>query len=133
MIRQIDQVKDFNEAFGVPVNSRPTLVDSDLYELNHRLMREENDEYLEACQNGDMIEIADALTDQAFVLIGNIIKHGLQDSIIPLFDEVYLSNMSKLQDGMVIRRDDGKVLKGDNYFPPRLAEILNKIYNAEDY
>ena len=133
MVRQVEQVKDFNEAFGVVVNSRPTLVEKSLYELNHNLMKEENDEYLEACQNDDIVEIADALTDQAFVLIGNIIKHGLQDAIIPLFDEVYVSNMSKLQNGEVLRREDGKVLKGDKFFPPRLTQILNKIYNAEDY
>ena len=133
MIRQIDQVKDFNEAFGIPVNSRPTLLDKDLCELNHRLLKEENDEYLEACENGDLVEIADALGDQLYIVVGNILKHGLQDAIIPVFDEIHLSNMSKLENGEVLRREDGKVLKGSHYFPPRIAEIINKIYNAEDY
>ena len=93
--------------------------------LRYSLMREENEEYLEAANNHDLVEIADALGDMLYILCGTIIEHGLQDKIEAVFEEIQRSNMSKLgQDGKPIYREDGKVLKGPNYFKPAIASIL---------
>jgi predicted HAD superfamily Cof-like phosphohydrolase len=88
-------------------------------------MQEENEEYKMACKNNDLTEIADALGDQLYILCGTILKHGLQDKIEGIFEEIQASNMSKLDDnGEPIFREDGKVLKGNNYFKPNIAKIL---------
>ncbi len=95
--------------------------------LRHRLMQEENDEYLEACWSGDITGIADALGDQLYILCGTILKHGLQDKIVEVFDEIQRSNMSKLgEDGKPIFREDGKILKGPNYFRPNIKSIIEE-------
>ncbi|MGV6832010.1 MAG: pyrophosphohydrolase domain-containing protein [bacterium] len=95
--------------------------------LRYKLMREENEEYLEAANNEDLVEIADALGDMLYILCGTIIEHGLQHKIEEVFDEIQRSNMSKLgEDGEPIYREDGKVLKGPNYFKPNIAAILEK-------
>ena len=90
-------------------------------------MAEENEEYLEAAQNNDLVEIADALGDQLYILCGTILKHGLQHKIVEVFEEIQRSNMSKLDDnGKAIYREDGKILKSDLYFKPNIKEILEK-------
>ena len=95
--------------------------------LRFSLMDEENKEYLEAIKNNDMIEVADALGDMLYILCGTIITHGMQDVIDEVFEEIQRSNMSKLgRDGKPIYREDGKVLKGPNYFKPNIAKILNQ-------
>ena len=61
-----------------------------------------------------------------YILCGTIIEHGLQDKIDDVFNEIQRSNMSKLdEDGQPIFREDGKVLKGPNYFKPNISKILN--------
>jgi predicted HAD superfamily Cof-like phosphohydrolase len=93
--------------------------------LRYNLMKEENEEYLEAAQNDDIVEIADALGDMLYILCGTIIEHGLQHKIEDVFNEIQRSNMSKLgEDGQPIYREDGKVMKGPNYFKPNFEEIL---------
>ena len=88
-------------------------------------MKEENEEYLDAAKNGDLVEIADALGDQLYILCGTILKHGLQHKIAEVFDEIQRSNMSKLDaDGNPIYREDGKVLKSELYFKPNIKAIL---------
>jgi predicted HAD superfamily Cof-like phosphohydrolase len=88
-------------------------------------MKEENEEYLEAAAAGDLVEIADALGDMLYILCGTIITHGFQDKITAVFNEIQRSNMSKLgADGKPIYREDGKVLKGPNYFKPNLKKIV---------
>jgi predicted HAD superfamily Cof-like phosphohydrolase len=90
-------------------------------------MREENEEYLEAAQKGDLVEIADALGDQLYILCGTILRHGLQDKMAEVFQEIQRSNMSKLDaDGKPIYREDGKVLKSELYFRPDIKSILDK-------
>jgi predicted HAD superfamily Cof-like phosphohydrolase len=89
-------------------------------------MAEENDEYLQAARDGDLTEIADALGDQLYILCGTILKHGLQDKIVEVFQEIQRSNMSKLgADGQPILREDGKILKSDQYFKPDIDAILH--------
>lgn len=95
--------------------------------LRYKLMREENEEYLEAANSGDLVEVADALGDLLYILCGTIIEHGLQHKIDEVFSEIQRSNMSKLdEDGEPIYREDGKVLKGPNYFKPNIKKILER-------
>ena len=124
----IGAVEKFHDAFGIDNNYEPTAKISEAdYALRHRLMAEENEEYLEAAENGDLVEIADALGDQLYILCGTILKHGMQDKIAEVFEEIQRSNMSKLdKDGKAIYREDGKILKSDLYFKPNIKSILDK-------
>lgn len=124
----LQAVETFHNAFGIENNYVPTaqLSDADV-ELRFNLMREENEEYLEAAKRGDLVEIADALGDQLYILCGTILKHGLQDKIAEVFAEIQRSNMSKLdENGKPIYREDGKVLKSNLYFKPDIAAVLEK-------
>ena len=90
-------------------------------------MKEENEEYLDAAQKNDLVEVADALGDMLYILCGTILSHGMQYKITEVFNEIQRSNMSKLgDDGKPIYREDGKVLKGPNYFKPDIKSILYK-------
>jgi predicted HAD superfamily Cof-like phosphohydrolase len=124
----IEAVESFHNSFKIENNYSPTTeIGSDQIELRHRLMQEENDEYLQAAKNGDLVEVADALGDQLYILCGTILKHGLQHKITEVFEEIQRSNMSKLdKDGNPIYREDGKVMKSELYFRPDIAKILNE-------
>jgi predicted HAD superfamily Cof-like phosphohydrolase len=128
LVNKIDKVKEFHRVFGLQYHEKPTAeVDDRIMELRHRLMQEENDEYLEACRNRDLTLIADALGDKLYILFGTIIAHGLQYKIEEVFDEIHRSNMSKLDnEGKPIYREDGKILKSSNYFLPDIRSILEK-------
>jgi predicted HAD superfamily Cof-like phosphohydrolase len=121
-----DAVRDFHKSFGLDFEAAPKANLGDKkHLLRFNLMKEENQEYLEAANNGDLVEVADALGDMLYILCGTIIEHGLHDKIVAVFDEIQNSNMSKLgEDGQPIYREDGKVLKGPNYFKPDLASIV---------
>jgi predicted HAD superfamily Cof-like phosphohydrolase len=124
----IEAVETFHNAFKIENNYQPAAVlsDSDIT-LRYNLMKEENEEYLEAARNGDIVEIADALGDQLYILCGTILKHGLQDKIVEVFQEIQRSNMSKLDEkGNPIYREDGKVMKSELYFKPNIQAILDK-------
>jgi predicted HAD superfamily Cof-like phosphohydrolase len=126
MNAKIKAVQQFHEAFKIGYS---TTLKADLgaakNTLRFDLMKEENEEYLEAANNNDMVEVADALGDMLYILCGTIIEHGMQDKIEAVFEEIQRSNMSKLgDDGQPIYREDGKVLKGPHYFKPNIQEIL---------
>ena len=89
----IEAVETFHNAFGIENNHAPTaaLTEAEIL-LRYKLMREENEEYLEAAQKGDIVEIADALGDQLYILCGTILKHGLQYKIAEVFQEIQRSN-----------------------------------------
>ena len=123
----IGAVAQFHDAFGIQNNTQPTaqLTAADV-QLRYDLMKEENEEYLEAAQSGDLVEIADALGDQLYILCGTILRHGLQHKITEVFEEIQRSKMSKLDaNGKPIYREDGKVLKSELYFKPDIAKILH--------
>lgn len=128
MKNKIVAVTEFHKAFGLGIKQTPTAdlgIKKNL--LRYELMREENEEYLEAANNEDLVEIADALGDMLYILCGTIIEHGMQDKIEEVFNAIQKSNMSKLgEDGKPIYREDGKVLKGPNFFMPNIKEILEK-------
>lgn len=122
----IEKVREFHDAFGIKNAESPTaqLSESNIL-LRYKLMREENEEYLEAAERGDLVEIADALGDMLYILCGTILSHGLEGKMAEVFEEIQRSNMSKLdKNGNPIYREDGKVLKSDLYFKPDLASIL---------
>lgn len=125
---KIAAVQEFHTAFNIGYKNNPI---ADLGEakntLRFNLMKEENEEYFEAAQNNDLVEVADALGDMLYILCGTIIEHGMQHKIEEVFNEIQRSNMSKLgEDGLPIYREDGKVLKGPNYFKPNIKEILER-------
>jgi predicted HAD superfamily Cof-like phosphohydrolase len=125
MKKQIDSVKLFHKTFGEKNGQFPCLISEEKFELRHKLMAEENDEYRDACKERDIVGIADALGDQLYILCGTILKHGMQNIIEDVFDEIQASNMSKLgEDGKPIFREDGKILKGPGYFKPNLNKFL---------
>jgi len=126
MQEQIAAVTKFHEVYRIPYSVQPTTdVDPQLIALRHRLMAEENEEYLEAALGGNLVEVADALGDMLYILCGTMITHGMQDKIEDVFREIQRSNLSKLgADGQPIYREDGKVMKGPNYFKPDIAAIL---------
>ena len=126
MKNKIDAVHAFHKAFQLNIQEKPTVhISEDRKKLRFELMKEENEEYLEAAKNNDLVEVADALGDMLYILCGTIIEHGMQYKIEEVFKEIQRSNMSKLgEDGEPIYREDGKVLKGPNYFKPNIKEIL---------
>jgi len=117
---------EFNQAFEIPKLDNPGLSTDELIELRIKLLTEEVEEYAEAARNGDMVEILDALADIGYILAGTIINHGMQDIYDDAFNEVHRSNMAKLVNGKVIRREDGKVLKPKGWQPPQLAQFLEE-------
>jgi len=128
MKNKLQAVKAFHEAFGLGINHKPIakLNDSKL-KLRFDLMAEENEEYLEAAKEDDLVEVADALGDMLYILCGTILEHGMQYKIEEVFNEIQRSNMSKLgADGNPIYREDGKVMKGPNYFKPNISEIIGE-------
>ncbi|WP_026755594.1 nucleoside triphosphate pyrophosphohydrolase family protein [Sediminibacter sp. Hel_I_10] len=126
MKKYTEAVKQFHTAFKIGYLEAPKAdLGLDKNMLRYKLMREENEEYLEAANANDLVEVADALGDMLYILCGTIIEHGLQHKIDEVFDEIQRSNMSKLgADGAPIYREDGKVLKGPNYFKPNIESIL---------
>ena len=127
MQKQLDAVAAFHIAFGVGIANTPVgNISKEINELRHKLMAEENNEYLEAANTNDLVEVADALGDMLYILCGTILSHGMQHIIEEVFDEIQDSNMSKLSaDGKPIYREDGKVMKGPNYRKPNLKQFLD--------
>lgn len=131
MKKQINQVREFHEKFGLFVSNRIEIPDFPIRELRNRLIREEarevEDELIFNFDDDLHIDnAAKELCDLLYVVYGTIISYGLQDKIEQCFDEVHRSNMSKLgKDGKPVYREDGKLLKGDNYSPADIKSILN--------
>jgi predicted HAD superfamily Cof-like phosphohydrolase len=117
-------VADFHRAFNLPMRQSPSAdVDKSLAKLRVALLQEEVGEFITASEKGDLVAIADALADIAYVVYGTALTYGIDlDSVLR---EVHRSNMSKLgNDGKPLIRDDGKVLKSERYFPPDIASVL---------
>jgi predicted HAD superfamily Cof-like phosphohydrolase len=124
---KIKSVAEFHDVFKIGNADAVKLIDERDYTLRYNLIKEENEEYLDACKNGDIVEIADALGDQLYILFGTILKHGLEHKIEEVYDEIHRSNMSKLdENGLPIFREDGKILKSNLYFKPDIKSILDK-------
>jgi predicted HAD superfamily Cof-like phosphohydrolase len=117
------KVKIFMETFGQEVKSKPSLSSKKINSLRLSLIQEELDELKKAIQDEDIIEVADALTDILYVTYGA--GHAFGIDLDQCFNEVQNSNMSKLgDDGKPIYNENGKVMKGPNYFKPDLSKYI---------
>ena len=151
----VDEVETFNATFGKPNNYEPTIPEEKEWKFVYDFILEELEEYREACERGDIVEVLDALCDIAYVSIGNgTMLHGLKSKIWPAYQEVQASNLSKacsseeeametirvrakeqgeecyfekLEDGryIVYRKRDKKVMKSVNYFRPDLRKFFS--------
>ena len=152
----VDEVEIFNDTFGKPNNYEPTIPAKKEWQFVYDFILEELEEYREACENGDIVEVLDALCDIAYVSLGNgTMLHGLKNQIWPAYQEVQASNMSKackteeeaiqsvsqrskeqgeachfekVTEGryIVYRSRDMKVMKSVNYFRPNLKQFFNE-------
>ena len=117
-------VGDFMESMEQDVLIRPSFPEDSVQKLRLDLIEEELDELQYGIDNQDMVEVADALTDLLYVVYGA--GHAFGIDLDDCFKEVHQSNLSKLgPDFRPIKREDGKVLKPDTYFPPDLKTVLN--------
>ena len=117
------KVKKFMETFGQEVKSRPSFSSDKINMLRYNLIKEELDEFKQALDKNDLLEVADALTDILYVTYGA--GHAFGINLDACFEEVQNSNMSKLgHDGKPIYNDQGKVMKGPNYFTPDLSKFV---------
>lgn len=137
MRKEINNLIEFNQAFGIEFPSSPLLVDAKTQELRVNLLLEELEEYRVANTKGDVVEVLDAIGDMLYIVLGTAVQHGMQDIIEEAFNVIHSSNMSKLDsDGKPIINGDkhydpripiGKVMKGENYWKPtkKLNELIN--------
>ena len=118
-----EKVKNFMETFGQEVKSSPSFSSPKINELRYNLIKEELDEFKQALDNNDLLEVADALTDILYVTYGA--GHAFGIDLDSCFEEVQNSNMSKLgENGKPIYNEQGKVMKGPNYFKPDLSKFI---------
>ena len=151
----VDEVEEFNHTMGKPNNYKPTIPNKKEWQFVYDFVLEELEEYREACERGDIVEILDALCDITYVSLGNgAMLHGLKDKIWPAYQEVQASNMSKscsdekeaestvkVRSGeqgepchyekvgdrwVVYRSRDRKVMKSINYFRPNLKKYFTE-------
>jgi predicted HAD superfamily Cof-like phosphohydrolase len=127
MLEQLNKVAEFHKAFKEQDGKWPQNLSEPEAVLRYKLMAEENEEYLQACAENSLVEIADALGDKLYILCGTILKHGMQHIIEDVFNEIHASNMSKIgPNGEAVFREDGKILKGEGYFKPDLTKFINE-------
>lgn len=120
-------VRRWHQKFNVPVKDEPDLSDKDLNKLRFNLLQEELNELKDAMDVEDKVGVLDALTDLQYVLDGTYLSLGFWKLKNKAFREVQRSNMSKLgSDGKPIKRKDGKVLKGENFFKPNLKQFIGE-------
>ena len=118
-----ESVKKFMETFGQEVKEKAEFPSNKIVKLRYDLIKEELDEFEQAIKDKNLKEIADSLTDILYVTYGA--GHAFGIDLDKCFDEVQRSNMSKLgQDGKPIYNENGKVMKGPNYFEPDLGKFL---------
>jgi len=149
----IDEVEEFNTVMGKTNSYEPTIPSKDEWMFVYNFILEELEEYKEACERGDIVEVLDALCDITYVSLGNgTMLHGLKDKIWPAYREVQASNLSKAcqteedakatviqrssEQGeechyeevgnyfVVYRSRDRKVMKNVNYFRPNLKQFF---------
>lgn len=120
----IEQVKEFHRTYGLPIVETPTMAPPDRAKLRINLIDEEMSEFVTAIFRDDIVEVADALGDLIYVVIGAALEYGIP--LEAVVTEIHRSNMSKLDENgnPIYREEDGKVLKGPDYFPPNLKGVL---------
>ena len=119
-----NKVGIFMKTFGQDVKNKPSFSTDKINKLRLDLIKEELDEFKEAMDNKDLLEVADALTDILYVTYGA--GHAFGIDLDKCFDAVQNSNMSKLsENGEPIYNESGKVMKGPNYFKPDLSKFVS--------
>lgn len=132
MKRHIMQLIKFHTAFDIPILKTPQIPSQDRIDLRQNLLEEEVQELKDAAAQKNIVEVADAITDCMYILLGTALEFGLAHKLEECFDEVHRSNMSKLdENGNRVVRADGKILKSNLYSPPDLASIIN-LQHAEE-
>lgn len=127
MTEQIKMVVEFHEKFLQDMKTEPSLLPLAEARLRYALGQEELDEYMEAAVNNDIVETLDSFADQLYILIGSIVKHGMQDMIVPAFKLVHENNMRKLgPDGKPVFREDGKIIKPEGFEKVELKTLFEK-------
>ena len=119
-----EAVKEFQKAFGQRIGEKPFLPNLDERNLRRSLLNEEFREYIDAEEDSDIVEIADALADIIYIACGTAVSYGIP--LDKVFEEVHRSNMAKLVDGKVLRRADGKIQKPEGWTPPDIEGVLEK-------
>ena len=118
-----NKVKVFMETFGQEVKSKASFPDQKIQNLRYDLIKEELEELKDALNQKNLKEVADALTDILYVTYGA--GHAFGIDLDKCFAEVQSSNMSKLdENGKPIYNENGKVMKGPNYFKPNLQKFI---------
>ena len=118
-----EKVGLFMSTFGQDIKKKASLSSDKINDLRINLIEEELNEFKEAISKKDLKEVADALTDILYVTYGA--GHAFGINLDDCFDEVQNSNMSKLgNDGKPIYNEQGKVMKGPNYFKPDLSKFI---------
>ena len=118
-----EKVGVFMKTFGQEVKTKSELADDKIKSLRISLIEEELDELKQAMKDNNIKEVADALTDILYVTYGA--GHAFGVNLDKCFNEVQNSNMSKLgEDGKPIYNENGKVMKGPNYFKPDLSQFI---------
>ena len=126
MNKQLQQVREFQKAFEQTLNYRPSFISQKDAELRSDLAIEEIREYDFATETDNMVEILDALVDQAYILFGTVNAHGLQEQFLRAFDLVHENNMSKLdENGNVLKNEHGKVIKPKGFKPVDLKPLFD--------
>ena len=119
-----NKVGIFMKTFGQEIKNKPSFSTNKINKLRVDLIKEELEELIEAMNNNDLVEVADALTDILYVAYGA--GHAFGIDLDKCFDEVQNSNMSKLdKNGKPIFNETGKVMKGPNYFKPDLSKFVS--------
>ena len=117
------KVRKFMETFDQEVKTKPSFSTNKINSLRYDLIKEELEELKVAMKSKDLLEVADALTDILYVTYGA--GHAFGIDLDKCFEEVQSSNMSKLsKDGKAIYNEDGKVMKGPDYFKPNLSRFI---------
>ena len=117
------KVGTFMKTFGQEVKTKSSFSTDKINKLRIYLIKEELEELIEAMNNKDLLEVADALTDILYVTYGA--GHAFGINLDKCFEEVQNSNMSKLdKNGKPIYNESGKVMKGPNYFKPDLSKFV---------
>ena len=123
----LEMVAEFQNATDQTVNLEPSLLKTKEAILRFELMKEENEEYFEACQNKDLVETLDAVVDKMYILLGTINSHGLQNVFTESFNRVHINNLSKIdsETGKVLRNEMGKIIKPKGFKPVDLSDLIN--------
>lgn len=123
MYKAQEQVRDFHKRFGCTINEVPTIPALTDAILRTDLIQEELDEFAKAYLQGNLTEVADALGDILYVVLGSAVTFGID--LEPIFEEIHKSNLSKVwEDGEVHRREDGKILKPPTFKKPDIKPLL---------